>query len=296
MQTQNRASTLIQSTWRGWRCRRRWPIVRQGRQIKHQQSQMPPPVPPPNFVPAIPTSLPKSNGLMTAARSTSHHESMGHAIITSTSFLNTVSHPMTNVPNHTNISRGSTSASLPHLQQQQIMSSHHFQPNHNETTQQSGKGFKVGLDTALSMATHLENGIPVPAPRAGSMGPQLPPPTGPTNLITAKSVPNIASSRSNSNASGAAISPVSGGEGSCNSSNSPGGGLGYPHSNPPGSVCSNASTANGGRPRPQPIAGTPPPDVMDRCDSKLVQQTCNMFGLDMVGYNELISTNYISHR
>ncbi|KAG1680496.1 Unconventional myosin-XV [Nymphon striatum] len=34
------------------------------------------------------------------------------------------------------------------------------------------------------------------------------------------------------------------------------------------------------RPRPQPIAGTPPPD-MERCDQKIVQQTCNAFGLDL---------------
>ena len=44
---------------------------------------------------------------------------------------------------------------------------------------------------------------------------------------------------------------------------------------------------SGGRPRPQPISGTPPPDVMDRCDPKLVQQTCNLFGLDMVRENSI---------
>lgn len=36
------------------------------------------------------------------------------------------------------------------------------------------------------------------------------------------------------------------------------------------------------RPRPQPIAGTPPPDPTDKCDSKMIQQTCNLFGLDLV--------------
>ena len=36
------------------------------------------------------------------------------------------------------------------------------------------------------------------------------------------------------------------------------------------------------RPRPQPIAGTPPPDVLDRCDHKTIQQTCSLFGLDLV--------------
>ncbi|XP_026464689.1 unconventional myosin-IXb [Ctenocephalides felis] len=36
-----------------------------------------------------------------------------------------------------------------------------------------------------------------------------------------------------------------------------------------------------GRPRPQPIAGTPPPDPADKCDTKVVQQTCTLFGLDL---------------
>ncbi|KAL5281767.1 Myo20 family protein [Megaselia abdita] len=36
------------------------------------------------------------------------------------------------------------------------------------------------------------------------------------------------------------------------------------------------------RPRPQPIAGTPdPPDLNEKCDSKIIQQTCTMFGLDL---------------
>lgn len=35
----------------------------------------------------------------------------------------------------------------------------------------------------------------------------------------------------------------------------------------------------GGRPRPQPIAGTPPPEI---CDPKLIQQTCTLFGLNLV--------------
>ncbi|KAL1128916.1 hypothetical protein AAG570_013450 [Ranatra chinensis] len=40
----------------------------------------------------------------------------------------------------------------------------------------------------------------------------------------------------------------------------------------------------GGRPRPQPIAGTPPPDPTDhhhKCDHKIIQQTCTLFGLDL---------------
>ncbi|XP_055919443.1 unconventional myosin-Ia isoform X2 [Eupeodes corollae] len=35
------------------------------------------------------------------------------------------------------------------------------------------------------------------------------------------------------------------------------------------------------RPRPQPIAGTPPPDPNEKCDSKIIQQTCSLFGLDL---------------
>ncbi|KAL1491573.1 hypothetical protein ABEB36_012148 [Hypothenemus hampei] len=37
----------------------------------------------------------------------------------------------------------------------------------------------------------------------------------------------------------------------------------------------------GARPRPQPIAGTPPPDMTEKCDAKIIQQTCNLFGLDL---------------
>ncbi|XP_059474845.1 unconventional myosin-IXa isoform X2 [Neocloeon triangulifer] len=42
----------------------------------------------------------------------------------------------------------------------------------------------------------------------------------------------------------------------------------------------NAAAANA-RPRPQPIAGTPPPDIADKCDHKMIQQTCSLFGLDL---------------
>ncbi|XP_032584952.1 unconventional myosin-Va isoform X2 [Drosophila mojavensis] len=35
------------------------------------------------------------------------------------------------------------------------------------------------------------------------------------------------------------------------------------------------------RPRPQPIAGTPPPDPHEKCDQKIIQQTCSLFGLDL---------------
>ncbi|KAJ8935958.1 hypothetical protein NQ318_015793 [Aromia moschata] len=41
------------------------------------------------------------------------------------------------------------------------------------------------------------------------------------------------------------------------------------------------TTLGGARPRPQPIAGTPPPDPNEKCDAKIIQQTCNLFGLDL---------------
>jgi dachs len=43
-----------------------------------------------------------------------------------------------------------------------------------------------------------------------------------------------------------------------------------------------ANTGTTARPRPQPIAGTPPPDPNEKCDTKIIQQTCNLFGLDLV--------------
>ncbi|XP_017780333.1 PREDICTED: unconventional myosin-IXa isoform X2 [Nicrophorus vespilloides] len=43
----------------------------------------------------------------------------------------------------------------------------------------------------------------------------------------------------------------------------------------------NRTNASGARPRPQPIAGTPPPDPTEKCDQKIIQQTCNLFGLDL---------------
>lgn len=45
------------------------------------------------------------------------------------------------------------------------------------------------------------------------------------------------------------------------------------------------ATARVTRPRPQPIAGTPPPDPNEKCDANIIQQTCNLFGLDLVGWN-----------
>jgi len=51
---------------------------------------------------------------------------------------------------------------------------------------------------------------------------------------------------------------------------------------PLSNTSSGSSKGTNGRPRPQPISGTPPPEAMDKCDDKLVQQTCSMFGLDIV--------------
>ena len=42
-----------------------------------------------------------------------------------------------------------------------------------------------------------------------------------------------------------------------------------------------SSRNTGARPRPQPIAGTPPPDPNEKADAKIIQQTCNLFGLDL---------------
>ena len=57
------------------------------------------------------------------------------------------------------------------------------------------------------------------------------------------------------------------------------------------------------RPRPQPISGTPPPICdnqmihVDRCDFKTIQQTCSLFGLDLVSYiilSFLLDTNTLN--
>lgn len=42
-----------------------------------------------------------------------------------------------------------------------------------------------------------------------------------------------------------------------------------------------AATGSSARPRPQPIAGTPPPDPNEKCDQKMIQKTCTLFGLDL---------------
>lgn len=47
------------------------------------------------------------------------------------------------------------------------------------------------------------------------------------------------------------------------------------------------------RPRPQPIAGTPPPDPNEKCDSKIILQTCNLFGLDLVKHFRNMNNNLV---
>lgn len=50
-------------------------------------------------------------------------------------------------------------------------------------------------------------------------------------------------------------------------------------------VTAGTGTGTGTRPRPQPIAGTPPPDPSEKCaDQKMIQQTCTLFGLDLVSF------------
>ncbi|XP_076268731.1 unconventional myosin-IXb-like dachs isoform X3 [Rhynchophorus ferrugineus] len=50
---------------------------------------------------------------------------------------------------------------------------------------------------------------------------------------------------------------------------------------PPKTAQSRTGAIPSTRPRPQPIAGTPPPDMTEKCDAKIIQQTCNLFGLDL---------------
>ncbi|XP_062546068.1 myosin-I heavy chain isoform X2 [Armigeres subalbatus] len=52
-----------------------------------------------------------------------------------------------------------------------------------------------------------------------------------------------------------------------------------PSNTGPTTKTNNTGTAT--RPRPQPIAGTPPPDPNEKCDSKIIAQTCTLFGLDL---------------
>lgn len=61
---------------------------------------------------------------------------------------------------------------------------------------------------------------------------------------------------------------------------------------PPVKCVTTTTTVPIPRPRPQPIAGTPPPDPTERCDAKIIQQTCSLFGLDLVSVTEIIFVLY----
>jgi len=124
---------------------------------------------------------------------------------------------------------------------------------------------------ANSTSLNNSGGVPVPAPRGMN-----PPPTSITNT---------------------ALPSIPGGPPPNNNNNNNKSSSGTTSTNPcqvtppnaPNSVCSSSNSNNsgsGGRPRPQPIAGTPPPETNEKCDAKLVQQTCSLFGLDMVSSND----------
>ena len=58
-----------------------------------------------------------------------------------------------------------------------------------------------------------------------------------------------------------------------------------------GAAHSNTATIGGAtltRPRPQPIAGTPPPEPNEKFDAKIIQQTCSLFGIDLVSFPECV--------
>jgi hypothetical protein len=111
-------------------------------------------------------------------------------------------------------------------------------------------------------STSMSNGGgPVPAPRG--MNP---------SSITNSALPSIPGGNKT-----ASSGSVSGGSSSLSPPLCP--------PNAPNSICSSSNSntsGSGGRPRPQPISGTPPPETTEKCDAKLVQQTCTLFGLDMV--------------
>lgn len=116
---------------------------------------------------------------------------------------------------------------------------------HNSHSQNSDRDLKQGLGHYPS-SQYNEN----PSPE------QIPPPSsGPVSLPSSLSPPLAPP-----------LPPPNGGA----------------HTN---SACGSVGSANSGGlrpPRPQPISGTPPPEMQERCDPKLVQQTCTLFGLDMV--------------
>lgn len=50
------------------------------------------------------------------------------------------------------------------------------------------------------------------------------------------------------------------------------------------------------RPRPQPIAGTPPPDPNEKYDQKMIQQTCTLFGLDLVSITTFVGLDLVLYK
>lgn len=62
---------------------------------------------------------------------------------------------------------------------------------------------------------------------------------------------------------------------------------------PPSGVAPVVAGATLTRPRPQPIAGTPPPDPNEKCDQKMIQQTCTLFGLDLVSNTFYFRVQYL---
>ncbi|XP_035712524.1 unconventional myosin-Ib isoform X3 [Folsomia candida] len=267
-----RAATLIQSTWRGFHCRRRWPMLRQSFQ-HHQhhrhypaEEDLPPSLPPPNphqfsngsHFTTQPfghsTTLPRqhcpSNGMgPPPVPQTSYPVKPYHQQVTTTNNLYPGYSAASTLRHSSLISAPppQSSQSLPHLQRTQPL---------------------------LSPSTTT---LPVPVPRreASTSNPEMHHNNHPKNLPSSGSVsvtsslsppilPPITPTNGHTIATATTVATNGGTQSLCSSSN---------HSN-------NSSGAR--PPRPQPISGTPPPqEQQERCDPKLVQQTCSMFGLDM---------------
>jgi hypothetical protein len=219
----NRAATVIQCTWRGFHCRQRWPILRQGfhhhrRFIVTQQQQphpdFPPNLPPPN------NPFPIAPSTATIPRPNSNQSRS----------LPPQPHPPTILPAPPR--RENHSSSNPEVNSNPLL------PIIPPMLPLLGRG-ECGGGSASSLSP-------------SSILPPLAPTIIPTTTATIHN----------------------------NNSN--------------GSVKSNTSSGGRGGGRPQPITCTPPPppppnnneqgEIVEgeRCDPKLVQQTCSLFGLDMV--------------
>ncbi|CAG7834204.1 unnamed protein product [Allacma fusca] len=237
--TRNRAATLIQSTWRGWHCRQRWPIIQHGSHLRLQHAL--PANHPNNPIPIAPPTMMHNSGIAPA--------NQVNLLANNQSSNSAISGTGNNAIYRNGVLVSPNAASS--------MGNLHTLQSH--ATASGGPQISSGIGTNDLVSPSCSSPppiIPVPAPRTtimtnGNSG---------INNSLATSPPAIPTLNTTSVAT---ISLV-------NSSNN----------GASGGVSSNTSTA-GGRPRPQPISGTPPPDVMDRCDPKLVQQTCNLFGLDM---------------